>query len=333
MKSTGFIVSRGIDIWGLSLSSIIVFYLLKVLDNDSFLFLAVTLAISVALDNGHVYMSYSRVAKEFKEHAKFFVTVPVGIFLTFFVWMYFNIPYFWNMVLYATFFHFIRQIYGINRWYMRVEGRKSPLIDTVLLLSMIIPILSMSFNPYINVVMFTENDFFKHPSAEIYNALIALNVAVILVWIGYEAKSYLKGDKPNPYRLLYTASHIALFSLVGYTASNATEVIIPIMMAHGFQYLVLSAKMENELYEIKFWKIFVVLLIIGVVFGGADTLLQEQFDMDNSYLFDYTVWDKFALSLLLVPLFSHYIYDMIMWKSSYIQSLPVVKAKKTGKPN
>jgi len=151
--------------------------------------------------------------------------------------------------------------------------------------------------------------------------IIAVNIFIILIWAVVEAIDYIKTKAINLYRIVFVLSNIILYSAVGYYAHNAIEVIIPLMMAHGFQYLVLSAKIENQLHKISIIKITLVLLFLATLFGGLDTYLQGLFDMDNSYLYDYSTIDKVLLSLLLIPTFSHYIYDMKIWKKSYFKKI------------
>ena len=317
----GFIISKKIDVLGLSLSGIAVFLLLKILNADSMFYIGLALVISVVLDNGHVYMTYSRVKKEFKVSPLFFVAVPVLIIGVFTIWMYSQIPYFWSFVVYFTFFHFIRQIFGINRWYMAKEKNKSRAIDFFVYALVLVPILSIHFNPHMTLELYTSSDFFTYKSDNIFIVVILINILMIIGWLISEYKSYKKTRIFNKYRILFVASSAVLFTLVGYFANNYVEVLVPIMMSHGFQYLILSSDFENRVHNKNLISIFVVLLFIGIVFGGMDTYLQELFDMDNTYMHESDFLTSLLLSVLLTPLFSHYIYDMKIWKSNYILNL------------
>ena len=316
-----YLVSSKIDILGLSLSSLICLLLLRVFNADSTAYLAIVLVVSIVLDNGHVYMTYSRVFREYSEDKVFFITVPILIFFVFFMWLSNDVPYFWSFVVYATFFHFARQIYGINRWYMKKDGMSSKIHDFIIYAIVILPILSMHFNPYFTVMFYTPNDFYTYKSEMLYNLVIDVNILIVVAWVLVELIDYRKTKEINLYRVIFVFSNIILFGAVGYFARTAEEVIVPVMMAHGFQYLVLSTKTENKLHNISAKKIAAILLFLATVFGGLDTYFQSLFDMSNSYLFNYTELDKVLLSLLLVPLFSHYIYDMRIWKKSYFEKL------------
>jgi len=321
ISGSKYLVSKNIDIWGLSLASLICFFLLKIINDVSLSYLIIVLVISVVLDNGHIYMTYSRVFKEYKKEKMFFIVVPFVIFTFFFIWLFNDIPYFWSFVLYATFFHFARQIYGINRWYMKKEEMNSKFRDFIIYSIIILPILSMHFNPYFTVIFFTPSDFYTYKSELLYSLTININILIVFIWVLIELINYNRIKTINLYRIIFILSNIVLFSAVGYFASNSIEVIIPVMMAHGFQYLVLSVKAENQLHDISVKKVALILLLLATLFGGLDTYLQDLFDMDNSYLYDYSMIDKVLLSLLLVPLFSHYIYDMRIWKRSYFKKI------------
>jgi len=323
------LISNKVDILGISLSGIIVFLALKILEPNSYIYIALTFLIAIALDNGHVYMTYSRVKKEFKQSPLFFTLVPLSITVGIFLWLYFKIPYFWSFVVYATFFHFVRQVYGINRWYMSQEGIKSGAIDFFLYSLVILPILSIHFNPNMHIELYGKDDFITYESMFLFKTTILLNILALIGWGVSEYLIYKKIKKVNFYRIVFILSNAILFALVGYFAQNYIEVIIPLMMAHGFQYLILSSSFESKTYKEKIMKVFLILLLIGIIFGGIDTYFQEQFDMNNSYLYYTDVVENLLLALLLTPLFSHYIYDMKIWKSQYIKNL-VERLEKNG---
>jgi len=159
-----YLVSRKIDIFGISLSGAFIFLLLKTINEASTAYMIITLLISIIFDNGHVYMTFSRVFKEYEKAKMFFILVPIGIFVFFFIWLFDDIPLFWSFVLYATIFHFTRQVYGINRWYMKKENMNSRFRDFIIYAVVLVPLFSMSFNPDFTVSIYTENDYFLFQS-------------------------------------------------------------------------------------------------------------------------------------------------------------------------
>ena len=315
------LISKKIDIFGISISGIIVFALLKILNADSFFYIALTLMIAIVLDNGHVYMTYSRIKKEYSQEKLFFILTPMVIAIVLFLWLELKIPYFWSFVVYATFFHFVRQIYGINRWYMAKEKLKSKVIDFFVYALIILPILSIHFNQNMEITLYSKDDFISYKSSLLFAITLLLNIIAFFGWGISEYFIYRRRGSINIYRIVFVLSNAILFALVGYFAKNYIEVIIPLMMAHGFQYLILSSSLESKINNRKMLKVFMTLLAIGIVFGGIDTYLQDEFDMDNSYLYYGDTIENLLLALLLTPLFSHYIYDMKIWKSNYISKL------------
>jgi len=315
-----YIISGKVDILLMSLFPILIFGMLKFSGEDNLITFVAVLLISVILDNGHVYFTYSRIAKEFQKAKVFFVAVPIIIFLTFLTWQYFKIPYFYSFVVYATLFHFIRQAYGINRWYMLSEKGNKLIIDFIMYSLMITPLIALHFRSDLHIALYDYDDFFIYTSNDYLAKIICINLALLATWFIYELVNIKQFNKQ---RFIFMSSTAILFSFIGYFANNEIEVIIPFMSAHGLQYLLLSAKFENEQHKINFKKILILLVFIGAVFGGLDTYAQGSLeeDMNNIYMFSDDVLSKVLIALLFVPLVSHYIYDMKIWTKKYIQTL------------
>ena len=142
-------------------------------------------------DSGHVYTTAWRVATEKGIYAKLITyLVPVGVFALFFCWYYFKIPLLWSFVVYATFFHHIRQFYGISRMYQRLNNRFSKVSDYFLYIMTIMPLVMLHFTSGIEFTYYTDQDILYFPNDTILYSLLAIYITVVISWLAWEAWQY-----------------------------------------------------------------------------------------------------------------------------------------------
>ena len=129
--------------WGLAFISI---FLLQVINDDNIILTLFLFVCLYLFDSGHVYLTYIRVVKEFKYAKLFFIITPLLVFLFLYYITTYIYTLFFYVIGYTTLFHFIRQIYGINRWYLSISNEKiTQLRDNVIYLVTVIPMLILFF--------------------------------------------------------------------------------------------------------------------------------------------------------------------------------------------
>lgn len=77
---------------------------------------ALALFTSLFLDSGHVYSTLWKLnIKDVLNNSKViigFLVIAIG----FSIWIFFELPFLWSFVTYATLYHHVRQCYGMGRW-------------------------------------------------------------------------------------------------------------------------------------------------------------------------------------------------------------------------
>lgn len=130
MENKNWIISKWQDLFGISFSGIFILYFLVLINkNLSITIFFYTILLITIIEQTHVYLTLNRIFKEFKINKIYFILVPIFIFSIVFSWIYLKIPYFMNALLYFAIYHTIKQIFGINRWYLWLNNRKSKILD------------------------------------------------------------------------------------------------------------------------------------------------------------------------------------------------------------
>ena len=82
------------------------------------------------LDSGHSYTTALRVYRRANTDPRpsprlkiTYMVIPIVSFAVVTFWIYARVPGFWTMLLYFTLFHHTRQLYGILRWYQKLNRR------------------------------------------------------------------------------------------------------------------------------------------------------------------------------------------------------------------
>jgi len=211
---------------------------------------------------------------------------------------------FFYVIGYTTLFHFIRQIYGINRWYLSIFNEKiTQLRDNIIYLVTVIPILILFFKKPIDTVNFGYQFFFLETSCN--KCIIkALNVLFVVSVIAFLIQEYLffKEKQPiNLNRIFFTIGTGIVFLWISNFAKTPLEIIVPLVIIHGFTYYTVTIKFEKEFYKFSFKKALFIVLMVGLFFGILINYL---------YNINYMYQNNFLLALLFTPLLTHYIIDM-----------------------
>lgn len=277
----------------------------------------------VLFDSGHVYLTYVRIVKEWKQIKYSAVTLHITLFIVFYLLQFFKVNYLWHFVVYATFFHFLRQFYGVMRWYLFLkENKHSYILDLLFYLTTITPILCMHFRSDLPVIgYYATVDTFHYASDQLLNTFKLVNSGAVLSWIAYELWFYYKFRDFELSRVLYLALTIALFNVVSFYSKGASTIILPLVSAHGLQYYLLLGQMVNKFHFRSLFKTIFIVSVTGLTLGYLNGWAEEEINLTYSYLFSHDLLNILAVALLLTPLFVHYILDMLIWKRRFMEKL------------
>jgi hypothetical protein len=285
------------------------------------------------LDAGHVYTTLWRTMfnpTEFKREPLTW-QVPLVILLLTTIWLLLKIPYFWSFVVYYTFYHNLRQGWGIIRWYEKINQRfdRNELIYYALT---VIPLIMFHFRvlPF-KVTYYSETDFFFNPQLEpfsldigmmtltfynwVYFSLLLLYLGVWLGWMGREIATYRKNHSWELNRLLAMVYFFAVYAYSFIFSNTTVEVLAILILSHGFPYIFIMSKHLTN----KEWSLKKVLLALGILlfFGTSVNYVLEEYYLTQIFYYTKTDppwWEYLVAILYIVPTLSHFTWDIYLWK-------------------
>lgn len=273
------------------------------------------------LDSGHIAITYFRTYGDPEErNKKVYMWVPLGLFLIFFTWMYFSIPWFWAFIIYMTVFHNFRQYYGITRWYQKLNQRFDKKSDTFLHLLCLIPFLTFHFRDLEKLDLYFNPQVIPYFKSEnIVQILSGLWIFIFIFFILREVYLYTLTKKIELNRI----SSIVVPSLIYFISftfgKNLEQIFLPNVLAHGVAYIGMTSLALQRTQNQSFKHFLKLTIAIAFIWGILVTLSEVYFLDDFTYdlFISKNPWIIGLISLYLTPLFMHYIYDAFLWKSSH----------------
>jgi hypothetical protein len=290
--------------WGIGL---ITFFSFKFFGNSYLINVLLLFILASIFDTGHIWITYTRLTNEFK-YVKWLIIAP---FLAFILLFYFaNTDYFYVFITYFAWFHYLKQIYGINRWYMKKENENiTPTRNNIVFVITLIPLLIVSLRD-INLgdYGFQLIHFDSFCNKCVIKTLNFLFIISVIYWL-FEEHLLSKKEKINMQRVLFILGNAILYYLVANYSTNFYEILIPILLTHGTSYYLALYQFEKNIKKTDTKRIIYSMLFFGVI-GGL--IMNEMYDVDMFYD------NKILLSLLFTPLITHYLIDMIIWRNDYL---------------
>jgi hypothetical protein len=284
---------------------------------------ALSFFIFAIIDSGHVYNTLWRTYfnAEERKSSKLYLLVPLVIFIGILLWFYFQIPYLWSFIFYATVYHHLRQYYGVMKWYEKKSFSFSAYSGKFLYALCLLPSIASHFRGNLRLSFYTSRDFLHYPNQKLFLICCAVHLLLVVFWLGYELYSYRRG-RFHLQRFLSILFPTGLYSLTGYIAVNSSQVLMPLIMAHGIPYIALMGislrKSRPDKYN-NYKMIFIILVSTAIIFGSCEYFF-EQFsaDLNDQYLFiKPSLLQSVLVSLYLIPVLCHYAFDAIIWRRKH----------------
>jgi hypothetical protein len=295
--------------------------------HDGKLIALTSLAILIIIDTGHVYTTAWRTyfyRIELKR-TKLYLYIPILLILIFSGWHFAQIPYIWNFVFYATIYHYIRQNYGILKWYEKKNNSFHHFTGKIIYATSLIPLAAMHFRSNFNPQYYSESDFFFFPSEFLFNICVGLQVLTISYWFYCEYRT----KKWELNRVLFITANTIMYSTGFFNFLPATLLLACFVMAHGLPYIFLMATSLRKTqlrFHWSFKKLSTFLLFFAFVLGGGEYLFEEAFlEVNNNYLQKQDIVMSLLCGLYLIPLFSHFIFDALIWKKSHPEAIEIFR--------
>jgi len=286
----------------------------------------------LAIDVAHVYSTFFRFywnLATFQKYKSHLVVIPViglvgGVAL-------FSLDnlIFWRVLAYLAVFHFIRQQYGFMRIYMRDEKVPSfcRLVDSAAIYAATLyPLFYWHMYRTNEINWFVTGDFFSIPQTlRPYAELVYFGI--IILYVGKEVATSLKKGQFNiPKNAIVFGTYISWYCGIVYFKGDLIFTMLNVM-AHGIPYMALiyiyESKGTTQTVEVP-WKriaVFITTIFVLAYFeeGLWDILIwrdhENIFPMFSSFSqIDSQGILSFAIPLLALPQFTHYVLDGYIWK-------------------
>ena len=315
------------DAFFIILSGPLIFLLMNLTGERS---LELALLAILFLDSGHAYTTIFRTIlhekKEFRVRS--YYRLLLFILVIIFLWQVFKIPYLFSMVIYFTFFHYLRQNYGILKWYELKNNQYLKMSTWFIYLSNLIPFIGMHFRENFKVFYYTGSDLFLYPEKNIFLVFQVLQLILLASFLVFAKLNQL--CKPS---FAFILSHILVYGILLIPGVNALEAISVIVFSHGMGYLAIMQegllKTQPSRFKTSSWT-SIFLFVFVLLIGPLEYFLEENYlDISNRYLFKTDFLSSFLIAFYLLPTLAHYIFDGIIWRKSHPESKLIYRSNTT----
>lgn len=288
-------------------------------DSAGFPFLAFLMLYVV--DAGHSYITGWRVFRPgAQQDRKKSLYILAAVLIATLAWLSWGGYYFWPFVVYFTFFHHIRQIYGVSIWYERLNKSRLPYAGYIVQLLAALPFLAFHFRTDFSARFFySPQDVFFYPSIPLLSAVIVLNILVLLFWLFVEGMHYQKVKKMEWNRILSMGFPALVSSSCFYLGRHFYEVAFPVIMLHGGVYIALVALSVDKVktFKVGGLSLAIIIMTITALAAGAWELWMVDLFHLPSDMNEIRSLQIAAAAIIVVPGLWHYIVDGWIWKSGH----------------
>jgi len=271
------------------------------------------------VDSGHVYTTAWRTLlspAEFRS-SKSYLILPLFFFFAFSAWYGLGAYGLWKFIVYATIFHHVRQLYGINKWYQSLNGRVDRNSDYFLYFLSVIPFLAYHFRPGVPANYYSQEDLFLFPFREVYLGFCVLFITGVIFWLVYEYKLFVKGIR-EPNRFVGVFFPAILYGQCFLLAQTLSQVLFPLLLSHGIAYMAILAlsleRTQRDRFR-SFWIALFVIVLTAAFFGGLESFWEEG---QSEFTSGLPLFLRASLiGATLTPLFCHYAFDARIWKKGH----------------
>lgn len=281
----------------------------------------VAVFVFVFLDIGHAYSTLLRTYLNKSEFAIKPIAIPILFFLTTFIYNILGLPYFWTIIIFYTFFHHMRQNYGIFKWNCYLEGYKNKFDDINIHLFALIPFILFHAKPikYQALYHLTEyqpiaiKDFFSY-------GLIIYSLYFFIISFIFLIKLFKKRITQSTFiSFVYPSSLNYLCFLI---FENSYQTFIPLLVLHATTYVSLINLSEKVISggkhdSLKVWKKIFLLIFFFSLFEKMFTEYFEIFIDSKEMKGNFFI--SLIVSLSVLPNLMHYYLDSRIWRKDNIE--------------
>lgn len=273
------------------------------------------------LDGGHVYSTLWRTyfhKSELNRRPLYYKLTPAILFIAFALWVYTGGLYLGLFVVYFTLYHNIRQLYGVSKWYQKINHSFDKSSDWFLYAFCVLPIVAFHFRGNINIPDYYNVMDVIYPNLFFYNLSLLGYSLIVLVFSLKEMHTYFKTKRLETARVLATLFPGLIYSSAFLFSDSIVEILFPLVVSHGLTYLILIDYSLEKTRSTYTKKTFFLIVGVAIVLGSAEFFTEDLF---------YDVSDPtkaIATSLFLTPLFCHYLFDAFLWTKDHPESKVII---------
>ena len=282
----------------------------------------------VFIDVAHVYATLFKTyfnPTERERLKKPLTLVPIVCLIIGILLFSLGIKIFWSVLAYVAVFHFIRQQYGFMKLYLKSEENTNRYIENLSIYNATLyPMLYWFLSPKKNFNWFTDNEFLKYENHFVLHIITAFYFVIIVGYALYIIKNYIQFSQFNlPKILLVTGTYLSWYMGIVYYNNDLIFTALNVV-SHGVPYIGLvyiNQKKENHLKfipKLVYLKGLVFFLGVILLLAFLEEYLWEVFvwneNFESSSYSYFKNWHFLLVPLLMVPQFTHYVLDGIIWK-------------------
>lgn len=296
-------------------------------------------------DVGHVYTTIWMTIfdkEEFQSNKKLYLYTPIIISIIFFSWIYLKIPYFWSFIAYFTIYHNIKQGYGIQRWYQKVNKRFCKNSNIFFYILTVFPVFIAHFREDLIISFYTEKKdmLFRYsgPDFHIFNIqfdnlllfiLLVFYFFTLIYFFINEFLIYKKIQKFELSRFLYMVSFIFMYGISFIYFDHIIKIASAIIISHALIYIYILYNKLPKLYPNKFNKknkLILYLTLTILISSSINYYIQENLiDVSYHYLHNIDILQILFIIIYVIPTICHFIWDSHIWKSNHRFSKKIYK--------
>ncbi|MEL6543843.1 MAG: hypothetical protein AAFQ82_04400 [Myxococcota bacterium] len=284
------------------------------------------------LDSGHGYVTAMRIhlrPKALKSHSRalqlaYWLT-PLGAFLLAAGWVYSGLPGLWTALVYVTLFHHLRQLYGVLRWYQKLNGRFDQSSHRFLYGLMLIPICVLHGRSDSPIRGLFDDDFLLFQSQSVMTALVVLHGIVAFVWIGFEIRTWRSGYRELN-RLMAIGFPAGLSAFCVYFGDSVGQIVFPFLVLHAVAYFALvGLSLERTATQRSISWPFAALLAVALAAacGMFEWYYERELMVWNYERLAERFWPALVIGAYVTVPLSHYILDALIWRGDHPEARQV----------
>lgn len=272
------------------------------------------LLVTAILDSGHIYTTFWRThlhSDERKTSHAYWI-VPIITFTGFATWFAMGWPGLWSFVVYASFYHHLRQAYGFSKWYQYLNKSYRKTSDVFLYVLSCLTLLAYHFRSGVMSNYYSSDDLLMYPDENIFRIVTGIFLTAFASWIVYELVLWKQGFREYN-RIMSVASPVLVYGYCFFIGRTVTEVIFPFTILHAVSYFGIMGQSLERTQKKRFPNFFYafgIVLLTALIFGLMESAYEE-------HVVGMTGLQSVVIGLYLTPLFLHYYFDSRIWRKNH----------------